>query len=103
LFCLTQLGLLENVFSGLQEPLLPSGPLEISKNLQAPVLDRTKKWPFSPNSGVPEGSAVSSGDIIGSVQENDHRVHKILVHPHVTGKLVWVAKEGEYAVDVSNR
>ena len=91
-------GLLENIFDGVGRPLedliKASGPF-IKRGIKAYTLPRDKKWEFKPT--VKEGEYVSGGDIIGEVQETVNTIHKIMVPPDVSGKLLEIA-EGEYTV-----
>ncbi len=93
-------GLISNVFDGIQRPLEKifenndSGILE--RGIKYPPLSRTKKWHFKPLRVV--NNEISSGDIIGTVQETQFLEHKIMVPPSVSGKLSFVASEGEYTI-----
>jgi V/A-type H+-transporting ATPase subunit A len=51
-----------------------------------PALDRNKKWDFVAQ--VKEGDKVSSGDIIGSVQETTIVNHKIMIPSEYSGKSI---------------
>ena len=64
-------GLIGAMFDGIQRPLNVLADMAgdfISRGLEAPGLDRDKKWHFVPSVSV--GQAVSTGDIIGTVQES---------------------------------
>ncbi|MFX1305060.1 MAG: V-type ATP synthase subunit A [Promethearchaeota archaeon] len=93
-------GLLGNVFDGIQRPLdttfqnTHKGFLDRGNDL--PSLSRTKKWHFKPQKKVDE--RVSSGDIIGTVQETFLIEHKILVPIGISGKLSYIASEGDYTI-----
>ena len=94
-------GLLGNVFDGIQRPLEISfkssksgGFLE--KGLDIPSLSRSKKWHFKPIKKVSD--TVSTGDVIGIVQETLSVIHKIMVPVGVTGMLSFVGEEGEYVI-----
>ncbi|MFX1380635.1 MAG: V-type ATP synthase subunit A [Promethearchaeota archaeon] len=93
-------GLLGNVFDGIQRPLDTTfknshkGFLERGNDL--PSLSRTKKWHFKPQKEV--NDTVSSGDIIGTVQETFLIEHKIIVPIGISGKLSYIASEGEYTI-----
>jgi V/A-type H+-transporting ATPase subunit A len=60
-----------------------------------PSLNREKKWHFVPS--LQSGVEVEAGDIIGTVQETEIVVHKIMVPYGVKGKLTTI-REGEYTV-----
>lgn len=94
-------GLLGNIFDGIQRPLKEAfmdyedgGFLERGLNL--PSLSRKKKWTFQPQRKVKD--ELSSGDIIGTVQETPLIEHKILIPPGVSGELTFIAKKGDYPI-----
>ncbi|HCL56796.1 MAG TPA: V-type ATP synthase subunit A, partial [Spirochaetia bacterium] len=82
-------GIMENFYDGIQRPLhklAEASGAFISRGLMIPGLDRDKKWEFKPV--VKEGASVSSGDIIGEVQETFLVSHKIMVPNGLKGKIV---------------
>jgi len=93
-------GLLTKVFDGIQRPLqiafntFKDGGLR--KGLKFPPLSRTKKWHFIPLKNLNDD--VNSGDIVGSVQETHLIEHKIMVPPNASGKLSFIAEEGDYTI-----
>lgn len=92
-------GLIGSIFDGIQRPLDVLADMAgdfISRGLEAPGLDREKKWHFVPS--VEVGQAVSSGDIIGNVQESPVVVHKVLVPPGAAKGTVKSISEGEFTV-----
>lgn len=91
-------GLLSNVFDGIQRPLellrMEGGDF-IRKGIRfKALLDR--KWEFIP--AVKKGDAISTGDIVGIVIENERLKHKILVPPGKEG-IVKEVKGGEVTSD----
>ena len=94
-------GLLGNVFDGIQRPLdvtfktTHKGFLQRGNDL--PSLSRIKKWHFKPFKKV--GDFVTSGDIIGTVQETILIEHKILLPIGISGKLTNMVPEGEYTIE----
>jgi len=92
-------GLLESIYDGIARPLNKmeekSGAF-ISRGIVVNTLDRNKKWEFTPI--VNKGDKVSSGDVIGTVQETETILHKILVPPGVSGEVKSV-KKGSFKVD----
>ena len=91
-------GLLENMFDGIGRPLVDLAKMSgdfINRGLIAPSLPRDKKWDFKPT--VENGDKVTPGQIIGTVQESKLITHKILVPPHVSGKVKGI-KAGKYLV-----
>lgn len=92
-------GLLQSIYDGIARPLNKmeekSGAF-ISRGIVVNTLDRNKKWEFTPI--VNKGDKVSSGDVIGTVQETETILHKILVPPGVSGEVKSV-KKGSFKVD----
>ena len=92
-------GMLDNIYDGIQRPLPEmraiSGDL-IARGIEAPALNRTKKWDFVPVAKV--GDKLSAGDVIGTVQETSAILHKIMVPYRVSGELVKI-ESGEHTVE----
>ncbi len=91
-------GLISSIYDGIQRPLetmrLKYGS-NIMRGLDEPALDRTKKWHFVPS--VAFGQEVSGGDILGTVQESEVLIHKIMVPPHKKAKVIEI-HEGDFRV-----
>lgn len=83
-------GLIENIYDGIQRPLEVIMEKVQGNNLprgvEVPALDREKKWEFTPT--VEPGAQVIGGDVIGTVQETDSILHKIMIPPKMQGKIV---------------
>lgn len=95
-------GLLQNIYDGIQRPLekisQQAQSIYIPRGIDAPALDRTKKWEFTPTAKV--GDHISGGDLWGTVYENSFiKVHKILLPPRARGTITKIADKGEYTVD----
>jgi V/A-type H+-transporting ATPase subunit A len=93
-------GLLTNIYDGIQRPL--PGICEktgdfIERGVEVPALDRKKKWHFKPLAKA--GDKVDGCDVIGEVQETSIILHKIIVPPDVSGKILKISKEGDYTVE----
>lgn len=93
-------GLLSSIYDGVQRPLaeierIAQSPF-ITKGIEAPGLDRQKKWKF--NALKKSGEEVGPGDIIGEVPETELITHKVMVPPGISGK-VSNLEDGEYTVD----
>ncbi|KPU44204.1 V-type sodium ATPase catalytic subunit A [Oxobacter pfennigii] len=92
-------GLIETMFDGIQRPLeavaKEAGDF-ITRGINVPSLDRTKKWNFKPV--VKLGDKVVGGDVIGVVQETTIVEHRILIPPYVEGEITDI-KAGEFTVD----
>ena len=83
-------GLIENIYDGIQRPLeeikAKTQSNSLPRGVEVPALDRNKKWEFVPT--VQPGTAVVGGDIIGTVQETDSILHKIMIPPCMSGTIV---------------
>ena len=92
-------GLIESIFDGIQRPLnklYEASGDRIGRGIDIPSLDHSKIWEFEPI--VKEGDVVEGGDVIGTVQETEVVLHKIMVPYGVKGKVVSI-KKGEYNID----
>mgnify|MGYP002511107665 FL=1 len=92
-------GLIENIYDGIQRPLEVIMQKVKGNNLprgvEVPALDREKKWDFTAT--VQPGDKVVGGDIIGTVQETNSILHKIMIPPKMSGTIESIAS-GSYTV-----
>ena len=92
-------GLIGQIFDGIQRPLTvisdTFGPL-IQRGVEAPALDRKKKWYFQPK--MKKGTKAIGGDLLGIVQETPLVKHGIIVPPHVTGVVEDICSEGDCTI-----
>ena len=91
-------GLITNIYDGIQRPLEAMREkcgANITKGIDEPALDRTKRWHFVPS--LKFGDTVQAGDVYGTVQETEVLVHKIMVPPGKKGTVVDL-REGEYRI-----
>ena len=91
-------GLIGSIFDGIQRPLddiMAVCGNNLDRGVEVASLKRNKKWVF--NATAKEGDLVEAGDIIGTVQETDIVLHKIMVPVGIKGKIKSVSS-GEYAV-----
>lgn len=82
-------GLIEKMFDGIQRPLEKMRDMvgsNITKGINVSPLDHEKKWDFVAT--VKEGTHVSSGDIIGTVQETVLIEHKIMIPYGISGQII---------------
>lgn len=95
-------GLLGQIFDGVQRPLskifAESGDY-IARGLTAPPLARDHAWHFVSNNRLTLGSQVTSGTVLGTVQETPSIIHPILVPPYCRGELVELSHSGEYTIE----
>ncbi len=88
-------GLIESIYDGIQRPLNKIRELagdRITRGITVDSLDHEKLWNFVPTAKV--GDELVGGDVLGTVQETEAVLHKIMVPPNVSGKLTWIF-EGE--------
>ncbi len=90
-------GILGTIYDGIQRPLEVLKKLSgdfIARGLEAFALDTKKRWSFTPEKR--KGQKVKGGDVLGYVEEHGIK-HKILVPPHVSGKIKDI-REGDFTV-----
>lgn len=88
-------GLIESIYDGIQRPLnkiREQAGDRITRGITVDSLDHEKLWQFVPTAKV--GDEVTSGDVLGTVQETEAVLHKIMVPPNVSGRVTWIF-EGE--------
>ncbi len=91
-------GLIESIYDGIQRPLddiMKVSGNNLSRGVSVPALKRDKVWQFKAEASV--GDRVEAGDVIGTVQETDIVLHKIMV-PVGMGGVIKQIKSGEYHV-----
>ncbi|HJB60223.1 MAG TPA: V-type ATP synthase subunit A [Candidatus Ruminococcus gallistercoris] len=91
-------GLIGSIYDGIQRPLdaiMRISGNNLKRGVEVPSLKRDAKWNFLPTVHV--GDAVVGGDVLGTVQETEIVVHKILVPAGVRGTVRSISA-GEYAV-----
>ncbi len=93
-------GLLESIYDGIQRPLEliekeANSPF-ISRGIEVPGLDRSKKWELTATASV--GDEVQGGDILGTVPETSLIEHKVMVPPNLSGTLEEV-KSGSFTIE----
>ena len=78
-------GLIESIYDGIQRPLNKIQELagdRITRGIRVDSIDHERLWDFQP--------AAQIGDILGTVQETEAVLHKIMVPPNVEGQLTWI-------------
>ncbi|GMI26127.1 hypothetical protein TrCOL_g12173 [Triparma columacea] len=91
-------GIMGTIFDGIQRPLedifQETGDVYVPKGVDVPSLTRTRNWVYK-NNGFREGQAITGGDIMGVVYENEIiDNHKILCPPNVYGTVTKVYSTG---------
>nr|MDD6335729.1 V-type ATP synthase subunit A [bacterium] len=85
-------GLIESIFDGIQRPLEGIREMAgdyIARGVVVNALSRTRDWDFVAT--VQVGAQVGPGDVVGTVQETPAVLHKIMVPPGVSGKVVEIS------------
>jgi len=91
-------GLIGSIFDGIQRPLddiMKISGNNLSRGVEVASLKRELVWNFKPT--VKAGDKVCSGDVIGTVQETDIVLHKIMVPNGIEGTVKDI-KEGSFHV-----
>jgi V/A-type H+-transporting ATPase subunit A len=91
-------GLLTQIYDGIQRPLpilADTMGTFIERGVDADGLDQEKLWNFE--AAVSVGDEVSAGTTLGTVQETETIVHKIMVPPGQGGKVTSI-ESGEFNV-----
>jgi len=84
-------GLIESIYDGIQRPLnkiREKAGDRITRGIIVDSLDHEKLWDFVPAAQI--GDELVAGDILGTVQETEAVLHKVMVPPNVSGKLTWI-------------
>jgi V/A-type H+-transporting ATPase subunit A len=79
-------GLIGSIYDGIQRPLDEIKKLigtNLKRGVDVPALDREKKWSFQATAQA--GDRLKGGDILGTVQESDVVVHKVMLPVGWTG------------------
>lgn len=92
-------GLVGGVFDGIQRPLEVLAGISgdfIGTGVKGDALDRERVWEWTPQ--VEVGAELVEGSIIGEVPETSAVVHRVMLPPGVSGRVVSVAPAGGYRV-----
>jgi len=93
-------GLIGSIYDGIQRPLdkimEATHSQRLARGVEVPALDHDKKWEFTAT--VKPGDEVEAGDIIGTVQETEVVLEKIMVPYGVKGTIERIAS-GTYTLD----
>ncbi|MES0490063.1 MAG: V-type ATP synthase subunit A [Leptospirales bacterium] len=92
-------GLLQGTFDGVQRPLPGLAKISgsfIQKGVTLDALDPDIKWDFEAT--VKKGDELTGGDIIGTVQETESIVHKVMIPPGISGKVEKI-ESGSFTVN----
>ena len=90
--------LIGNIYAGIQRPLEKLREMagsNLTRGIVSPALDREKVWHFEAT--AQRGARVGGGDILGTVNESEALVHKVMVPPGMKGTLLSL-RTGDYRV-----
>lgn len=93
-------GMLGNIFDGIQRPLEKINNISndfIPEGIGLLSLDEEKQWKVSLT--VKEGDSLKPGAVYGTVQETLSIVHKLMVPPGVSGRVVEARPDGLYRLN----
>ena len=93
-------GIISNIFDGIERPLpileQNTGAF-IGRGSTVSALDEQKTWSVSMKISV--GDELSGGDIYAECPETASIIHKIMLSPTLSGKVIFVAPDGEYKIN----
>jgi V/A-type H+-transporting ATPase subunit A len=92
-------GLIGSIYDGLQRPLVRMAKDRpfIERGRSDRALDETLTWHFIPS--MNEGDQTDSCAILGTVKETEAFTHRIVLPPGIKGKILFIAKEGDYTIE----
>ncbi len=91
-------GLIKSIYDGIQRPLdaiMEKAGTNLQRGVSVPALNRENLWKFNPLKFA--GDKVTGGTVIGTVQETEVVLHKIMLPPDMSGEIIEL-KEGIYTV-----
>ena len=92
-------GLIGSIFDGIQRPLEEIMKVTgnyLTRGVEIPALRREKKWHFTPIVAI--GDMLEPGDIIGTVEETEIVLHKIMVPGNIKGTVKAIS-EGDFTIE----
>ncbi len=96
-------GLVGNIYDGIQRPLeamFEKNGAFLIPGVRTEALDNQKKYQFNVAPEVSSGTDISPAFILGTVQETQSILHKIMVPPYIKGKKLSEFKgSGKYTID----
>ena len=92
-------GIISNIFDGIERPLKTLAETDgafLKRGVSCENLDVTGKWSVTMLAKV--GDSVKGGDIFATTPENEGILHKSMIPPRISGKVVYAADDGEYNI-----
>lgn len=93
-------GILSNIFDGIERPLRQLEALSgafIAEGANVSALDMIKKYDVTVT--VKVGDKLKGGDIYATCPETPVIEHRCMVHPNLSGEVVWTAADGKYTIN----
>ena len=93
-------GILNNIFDGIERPLSEIEKQHgafINRGSSVSPLNTEKEWDVQIIAKV--GNTLNGGDIYATTQETQIILHKILLHPYLSGKVIEVKPDGKYKIN----
>ncbi|MCM1328048.1 MAG: V-type ATP synthase subunit A [Ruminococcus sp.] len=93
-------GILSNIFDGIERPLRKLEELSgafIAEGANVSALDTSREYKVTVTAKV--GDMLTGGDIYATCPETPVIEHRCMVHPNLSGEVVWTAKDGDYTIN----
>lgn len=93
-------GILSNIFDGIERPLKQLEALSgafIAEGTNVSALDTTKKYDVTITVSV--GEQLDGGAIYAVCPETPMIEHRCMLHPNMSGEVVWTADNGQYTIN----
>lgn len=95
-------GIIGNIFDGIERPLENINRISegfIPEGIGLISIDAEKLWDVKIN--VKKGDVLHPGEVFGEVKESQAILHRIMVPPQTSGKVIDVVKDGAYNIEAS--
>ncbi len=93
-------GILSNIFDGIERPLKQLEEISgafIAEGASVSALDTVKKYDVTVIALV--GERLNGGDIYAVCPETPVIEHRCMLHPNLSGEVVWTAENGKYTIN----
>lgn len=93
-------GIISNIFDGIERPLErinENGAAFIPEGIGLISIDENKLWEV--HIAVKENDFLEAGAVYATVQETSVVLHKLMVPPNVSGKVVFAESDGKYKIE----
>ncbi len=92
-------GIISNIFDGIERPLKSIAEVSgefIDVGVNVPFLDEEKLYDVTLTAKV--GDFLNGGEIYATCPETSIITHKCMVHPEMSGEIIWTAQNGQYKI-----